>query len=102
MGLLSQPWLARILEKTGNIYNLLDRIPNVTTQNGKINIFGIGEPVIYINGKKVRDNTELDRLNPDEISTVEVKQNPGAQYASNVKAVIRINTKKRTKDRIRI
>lgn len=87
-----------ILEKTGNIYNLLDRIPNVTTQNGKINIFGIGEPVIYINGKKVRDNTELDRLNPDEISTVEVKQNPGAQYATNVKAVIRINTKKRTKD----
>lgn len=87
-----------ILEKTGNIYNLLDRIPNVTTQNGKINIFGIGEPVIYINGKKVRDNTELDRLNPDEISTVEVKKNPGAQYASNVKAVIRINTKKRTKD----
>lgn len=87
-----------ILEKTGNIYNLLDRIPNVTTQNGKINIFGIGQPVIYINGKKVRDNTELDRLNPDEISTVEVKQNPGAQYASNVKAVIRINTKKRTKD----
>lgn len=87
-----------ILEKTGNIYNLLDRIPNVTTQNGKINIFGIGEPVIYINGKKVRDNTELDRLNPDEISTVEVKQNPGAQYASNVKAVIRINTKKRTKE----
>lgn len=87
-----------VLEKTGNIYNLLDRIPNVTTQNGKINIFGIGEPVIYINGKKVRDNTELDRLNPDEISTVEVKQNPGAQYASNVKAVIRINTKKRTKD----
>lgn len=87
-----------ILEKTGNIYNLLDRIPNVTTQNGKINIFGIGEPVIYINGKKVRDNTELDRLNPDEINTVEVKQNPGAQYASNVKAVIRINTKKRTKD----
>ena len=87
-----------ILEKTGNIYNLLDRIPNVTTQNGKINIFGIGEPVIYINGKKVRDNTELDRLNPDEISTVEVKQNPGAQYASNVKAVIRINTRKRTKD----
>lgn len=87
-----------ILEKTGDIYNLLDRIPNVTTQNGKINIFGIGEPVIYINGKKVRDNTELDRLNPDEISTVEVKQNPGAQYASNVKAVIRINTKKRSKD----
>lgn len=87
-----------ILEKSGNIYNLLDRIPNVTTQNEKINVFGIGEPVIYINGKKVRDNTELDRLTPDEISTVEVIQNPGAQYASNVKAVIRINTKRKTGD----
>ncbi len=87
-----------ILEKSGNIYNLLDRIPNVTTQNGKINVFGIGEPVVYINGKKVRDNAELDRLNPDEISTVEVIQNPGAQYASNVKAVIRINTKRKAND----
>lgn len=87
-----------ILEKSGNINNLLDRIPNVTSQNGKINVFGIGEPVIYINGKQVRDNTELDRLNPEEISTVEVVQNPGAQYASNVKAVIRINTKKKTND----
>lgn len=87
-----------ILEKSGNINNLLDRIPNVTSQNGKINVFGVGEPVIYINGKQVRDNTELDRLSPDEISTVEVIQNPGAQYASNVKAVIRINTKKKVKD----
>ncbi len=87
-----------ILEKSGNIYNLLDRIPNVTSQNGKINVFGIGEPVVYINGKKVRDNTELDRLTPEEISTVEVIQNPGAQYASNVKAVIRISTKRKTND----
>lgn len=87
-----------ILEKSGNINNLLDRIPNVTSQNGKINVFGVGEPVIYINGKQVRDNTELDRLSPDEISTVEVIQTPGAQYASNVKAVIRINTKKKVKD----
>lgn len=87
-----------ILEKSGNISNLLDRIPNVTSQNGKINVFGVGEPVIYINGKQVRDNAELDRLNPDEISTVEVVQNPGAQYASNVKAVIRINTKRKAKD----
>lgn len=87
-----------ILEKSGNTNNLLDRIPNVTSQNGKINVFGIGEPVIYINGKQVRDNTELVRLNPEEISTVEVVQNPGAQYASNVKAVIRINTKKKANE----
>lgn len=87
-----------ILEKSGNIYNLLDRIPNVTSQNGKINVFGVGEPAIYINGKQVRDNAELDRLTPEEISTVEVIQNPGAQYASNVKAVIRINTKRKAKD----
>lgn len=83
-----------VLEKSGSIENMLDRIPNVSSQKGKISVFGHGEPVIYINGRLVKDNTELTRLSPENISTVEVIENPGAQYASDVKAVIRINTKK--------
>lgn len=83
-----------VLERSGSIENMLDRIPNVSSQKGKISVFGHGEPVVYINGREVKDNSELTRLNPEEISTVEVIDNPGAQYASNVKAVIRINTKK--------
>lgn len=83
-----------VLEKAGTIENLLDRIPNVSAQNGSIKVFGRGEPVIYINGRQMRDKSELDRLHSDNIKSVEVITNPGARYAASTKAVIRITTKK--------
>ena len=83
-----------VLEKAGTMENLLDRIPNVSAQNGSIKVFGRGEPVIYINGQQMRDKSELDRLHSDNIKSVEVITNPGARYAASTKAVIRITTKK--------
>lgn len=83
-----------VLEKAGTMEHLLDRIPNVSAQNGNINVFGRGEPIIYINGRQMRDRSELDRLSSDNIKLVEVISNPGARYAASTKAVIRITTKK--------
>ena len=83
-----------VLEKAGTIEHLLDRIPNVSAQNGNIKVFGRGEPIIYINGRQMRDRSELDRLSSDNIKSVEVIANPGARYAASTKAVIRITTKK--------
>lgn len=83
-----------VLEKAGTMENLLDRIPNVSAQNGNIKVFGRGEPVIYINGREMRDKSELDRLYSDNIKSIEVISNPGARYAASTKAVIRITTKK--------
>lgn len=83
-----------VLEKAGTMEHLLDRIPNVSAQNGSIKVFGRGEPVIYINGRQMRDKSELDRLHSDNIKSVEVITNPGARYAASTKAVIRITTKK--------
>ena len=83
-----------VLEKAGTMEHLLDRIPNVSAQNGNIKVFGRGEPDIYINGRQVRDRSELDRLSSDNIKSVEVISNPGARYAASTKAVIRITTKK--------
>ena len=83
-----------ILEKAGTMEHLLDRIPNVSAQNGNIKVFGRGEPIIYINGRQMRDRSELDRLSSDNIKSVEVISNPGARYAASTKAVIRITTKK--------
>ena len=51
-----------VLEKAGTMEHLLDRIPKVSAQNGSIEVFGRGEPVIYINGRQMRDRSELDRL----------------------------------------
>lgn len=83
-----------VLEKAGTMEHLLDRIPNVSAQNGNIKVFGRGEPIIYINGRQMRDRSELDRLSSDNIKSVEVISNPGARYAASTKAVIRITTKK--------
>ena len=83
-----------VLEKAGTMENLLDCIPNVSALNGSIKVFGRGEPVIYINGRQMRDKSELDRLHSDNIKSVEVITNPGARYAASTKAVIRITTKK--------
>lgn len=83
-----------VLEKAGTMEHLLDRIPNVSAQNGNIKVFGRGEPIIYINGRQMRDRSELDRLSSDNIKSVEVISNPVARYAASTKAVIRITTKK--------
>lgn len=83
-----------VLEKAGTMEHLLDRIPKVSAQNGSIEVFGRGEPVIYINGRQMRDRSELDRLQSDNIKSVEVITNPGARYAASTRAVIRITTKK--------
>ncbi len=83
-----------VLEKAGTMEHLLDRIPKVSAQNGSITVFGRGEPVIYINGRQMRNRSELDRLQSDNIKSVEVITNPGARYAASTRAVIRITTKK--------
>ena len=83
-----------VLEKAGTAENLLDKIPNVTAQNGTVTVFGRGTPEIYINGRKVRNQQELDQLSSDNIKSVEVVSNPSARYDASVKAVIRIFTKK--------
>lgn len=83
-----------VLEKAGSMQQLLDRIPNVTAYDGNIEVFGRGTPEIYINGRKMTDQMELERLSADNIKSVEVITNPGARYSANVKSVIRITTKR--------
>lgn len=82
-----------VLEKAGSMEQLLDRIPNVTAYGGEIEVFGRGTPEIYINGRKMTDPMELERLSSDNIRNVEVITNPGARYSATVKSVIRITTK---------
>lgn len=83
-----------ILEKLGTIENVLDRIPGLMSQNGSVTVIGRGSPLIYINGRKMKDWAEMDRIRPDQIKSVEVISNPGARYAASVSSVIRIITKK--------
>lgn len=83
-----------VLEKIGTGNDLLDKIPGVSAKEGEVNVFGSGNAEVYINGRKMRNPSELDQLSSDNIKNVEVVRNPGARYDASVKAVVRINTKK--------
>lgn len=83
-----------ILEKAGTGEDLLNKLPGVSAGDGVVRVFGAGAPEIYINGRKVRDNSELNQLTSDNIKSVEVVNNPGSRYDATVNAVIRIKTKK--------
>ena len=83
-----------VLEKAGTGNDLLDKIPGLSAEDGSVNVFGSGAAEIYINGRKMRNSSELDQLSSDNIKSVEVLRNPGARYDASVKAVVRIITKK--------
>ena len=87
-----------VLSKVGSANDVLQKIPGVTKDDDAFNVFGKGEPLIYINGREVMNKEELERLNSDEIKNVELITNPGSKYDATVKAVIRIQTVKRKGD----
>lgn len=77
----------------GTAKDVLTLVPMVVENDGKLEVFGKGQPTIYINGHKTNDLQELSQLNSNDIKTVSVITNPGASYAANVKSVIIIRTK---------
>ncbi len=80
--------------KLSDIKHVLNVVPGVVCQNESIEILGKGEPLVYINNRKIRDLSEVYQLSPDNIKNVELITNPGAKYDSEVKAVLKINTLK--------
>ena len=84
------------LADIGFASDVLRHLPFVSVKNNTYNVVGKGEPLIYINNRLVRDNTELKQLNSSEIRQVKVCLNPGAEYDATVNAVIIIKTIKET------
>ena len=87
-----------VLSRAGTAENVLARIPGLQKTKDGFEVFGKGAPLIYINGRKMRDGAELDQLSSEDIKSVEVIHNPGARYDATVGAVVRIRTVKRQGD----
>ncbi|MBO4597106.1 MAG: TonB-dependent receptor family protein [Bacteroidaceae bacterium] len=86
------------LAKSGTADELLLKVPGMTGNEDKLEVIGKGEPLIYLNGRLLRDAGELKRLRSEDIRDVEVINNPGARYNATVKAVVRIRTKRQKGD----
>jgi hypothetical protein len=81
-----------LLSKVGNAVNVIDRMPLVYSKNGTLNVFGKGIPLIYIDGRKMRDAIELQQMNSSQIKSVEILTSPGPSYGAEVRSVILITT----------
>ncbi|MBQ7179874.1 MAG: outer membrane beta-barrel protein [Bacteroidaceae bacterium] len=87
------------LAEIGTAHDLLGQLPRVQAKaNGGVEIYGLGEPVIYIGNRQIRDAEELTRLRSSAIKSVEIITSPGARYRKDANAVIRIHTLKNQGD----
>lgn len=80
------------LKNLGVATDVLEQLPFVRRNEDQFVVFGKGVPLIYINNREVRDLSELDGLNSNEIKRIEVVTNPGIRYKASTKSVIRIET----------
>ena len=83
-----------VLETVGTAEDVLTRLPLLSREQENITVLGHGTPLIYINGRLVRNNNELQQLSSENIRSIEVITNPGSQYDASVRSVIRIRTKR--------
>ena len=83
-----------LLSKVGTAKAVLENLPGVQRKKDGLEVFGKGTPLIYINGRKLQNQTELDQISSEDIQSVELITNPGAKYDATVESVILIKTKR--------
>ncbi len=83
-----------LLSKVGTARAVLENLPGVQRKKDGLEVFGKGAPLIYINGRKLQNQTELEQLSSEDIQSVELITSPGAKYDATVESVILIKTKR--------
>ena len=81
------------LANLGTANDVLSRLPFINMDGDEISIVGKGKPAVFIDNRPVRDESELQMLRSENIKNIQIITSPGAEYASDVKAVIKIQTR---------
>lgn len=76
----------------GTAVDALARVPGIIVRNGNLEVVGKGTPVYYVNGRRLHDTDELQRMSSHDIKDVEVVALPSARYDAQTSAVVRIRT----------
>ena len=83
-----------LLSKAGTANDVLQQLPGVQKKDDGLEVFGKGTPIIYINGRQMRNKAELEQMSSESIKSVELITNPGAKYDAQVESVILIKTRR--------
>ncbi len=90
------------LSDAGTLMDVFKRTPGLKVTNETLSVFGRGTPLVFINGRQVRNPSEYQSLQSDDIATIEIDRNPSAKYDASTTSVVHIKTKKEIKDRVNL
>ena len=82
------------LADLGNALDVLAQLPMIKVEDNAVNVIGKGSVEIYIDGRPMRDEMELQQMLSSNLRKVELQMAPGAEYESTTGAVLRITTKR--------
>lgn len=82
------------LADLGNALDVLAQLPMIKVEDDAVSVIGKSNIEIYIDGRPMRDNQELQQILSSNLKKVELLMAPGAAYESTTGAVIKITTKR--------
>ena len=77
-----------VLSKMGTAEDVLKHIPGLQKKNDAYEVFGKGSPIIYVNGRLLRDLSELDQLKSEDIKNVELITSPVINWMCSAPCII--------------
>ncbi|MDE7387429.1 MAG: outer membrane beta-barrel family protein [Muribaculaceae bacterium] len=82
------------LADLGTALDVLAQLPMIQVHDNTVSVTGRSNIKIYIDGRPMRDDIELQQLLSSNIRRVELLMAPGAAYDSTTGAVLRITTRR--------
>ena len=82
------------LADIGNALDVLAQLPMIKVEDNTVGVIGKSNIEIYIDGRPMRDNLELQQILSSNLKRVELLMAPGAAYESTTGAVLKITTKR--------
>lgn len=78
----------------GNALDVLAQLPMIRVQDNTVSVIGKSNIEIYIDGRPMRDENELQQILSSNLKKVELVMSPGSAYESTTGAVLKITTKR--------
>lgn len=82
------------LADLGTALDVLAQLPMIKVDDNAVSVIGKNNIEIYIDGRPMRDENELQQLLSSNLKKVELLMAPGAAYESTSGAVLKITTRK--------
>lgn len=81
------------LQDAGGVLQLLSLLPGLSVSGSAVTVVGRGTPLIYVNGRRISDLSQLSRYDSKDIFSVHIIRNPGVKYGTEVDAVLEIKVR---------